>query len=119
MALHHATSGEVVDLGALPGDSSATQTRALVKSDSFEAIQLVLRSGGQIPAHQVASRFTLLCLEGHVKVGLADGDVELSAGQWVYFDAGIRHSVDAIENSTLLLTIIFGETVEPGQSVKP
>jgi quercetin dioxygenase-like cupin family protein len=117
MALRHAMSGEVVDLGALSGDTSATQTRALVKSDSFEAIQLVVEAGSQIPAHQVAGRFTLLCLEGHVKVGLAHGDVELSAGQWIYFDGGIRHSVDAIENSSLLLTIIFGETVEPGQSV--
>jgi len=112
MALHHATSGEVVDLNGFGNDLPDTQTRALVKSDSFEAIQLVLRAGDQLPAHQVAGRFTLLCLKGRVKMGLAHGGVELSAGQWVYFDGGVRHSVDALEDSSLLLTIVFGGEAE-------
>jgi quercetin dioxygenase-like cupin family protein len=108
VALHHATSGEVVDLNAVAADLAGTKTRALVKSDSFEAIHLMVRAGNQIPPHQVAGQFTLLCLEGRVKLGLADNEVELSAGQWVFFDGGVRHTVDALEDSSLLLTIIFG-----------
>jgi quercetin dioxygenase-like cupin family protein len=33
--------------------------------------------------------------------------MELSAGEWVYFDGGITHSVEGIEDSSLLLTILF------------
>jgi quercetin dioxygenase-like cupin family protein len=113
MALHHATSGEVIDLRAFADDVRNTRTSALVKSDSFEAIQLVVRAGAQIDAHEVAGQLTLLCMEGRVTIGLQDGAVELSAGQWVFFDGGVRHSVDAIEDSSLLLTIIFGDADEP------
>jgi len=107
MALQHARSGVAVDLGTQDRQGGPLQTRALVKSDSFEAIQLQLAAGKQIAAHEVAGKFTLLCLEGSVVIGLEDRDVELASGQWIYFEGGVRHSVRAIEDSSLLLTIIF------------
>jgi len=33
--------------------------------------------------------------------------VQLSAGDWIYLDGGEEHSVKALEDSALLLTIIF------------
>ena len=33
--------------------------------------------------------------------------LELSANQWIYFDGGITHAVQAIEDSSLLLTILL------------
>jgi quercetin dioxygenase-like cupin family protein len=107
MALQHAQSGAVIDLLTPAGDVESQQTRALVKSDTFEAIHLKVAKGKQIPAHQIAGKFTLLCLTGSVIIGLDERDVELAPGQWVYFDGGIRHSVSAIDHSSLLLTIIF------------
>jgi quercetin dioxygenase-like cupin family protein len=112
MALHHAASGEVLDLRSLQGDVRTTRTTALVKSDSFEAIHLVVQAGGEIAPHQVPGKFTLLCMEGRVTIGLADGAIEMSAGQWVYFDGGVRHSVQAVEDSSLLLTIMLGSADE-------
>jgi quercetin dioxygenase-like cupin family protein len=112
MALHHAASGEVVDLRSLQSGPGTTRTTALVKSDSFEAIHLVVPAGDQIAPHQVPGEFTLLCMQGRVTIGLTDGVVELSSGQWVYFDGGVRHSVHAIENSSLLLTIMLGPADE-------
>jgi quercetin dioxygenase-like cupin family protein len=113
MALHHAASGELVDLRSLQsGLGATTRTTALVKSDSFEAIHLVVPGGGQIAPHQVPGEFTLLCMQGRVTIGLTDGVVELSSGQWVYFDGGVRHSVHAIEDSSLLLTIMLGPADE-------
>lgn len=112
MALHHAKSGEIVDLGPLAGNLRRAQTTALVKSDSFEAVRLIVRAGTEIPPHQVAGKFTLHCLEGHVRLGLASGKIDLSAGQWIYFDGGITHSVEGIEDSSLLLTILFSDSDE-------
>ena len=72
MALHHASPGEVIDLD-LPAQTADTPgTRAIVKTDRFEAIRLVLEQGDAIPAHQVASQITLHCLEGTANVKLAD-----------------------------------------------
>jgi quercetin dioxygenase-like cupin family protein len=105
MALHHAASGEVVDLAPLGERLPQAHTAALVKTDSFEAVRLVLRAGETLPAHAVSGQFTLLCLEGGIVLDLADKSLSLCAHQWVYFDSGVTHAVRAIEPSSLLLTI--------------
>ena len=107
MALHHASSGEVVDLSPFGPDLHEAQTTALVKTDSFEAIRLVLKAGGEIPMHAVSGKFTLHCLEGQVAIDLSERSLELAAEQWVYFDGGVPHAVRAIEDASLLLTIML------------
>ena len=107
MALHHASSGEIVDLGPLGPALRQARTTALVKTDSFEAIRLVLGSGDELQPHMVSGQFTLHCLEGRVTVELAESSLELAANQWVYFDGGITHGLRATENSSLLLTIML------------
>jgi quercetin dioxygenase-like cupin family protein len=107
MALHHAQSGEVVDLRPLGPDLRKTPTTALVKSDSFEAVRLVVPAETAIPSHHVDGRFTLHCLEGRVRLDIDGKDTELAAGQWVYVDRGVPHSVEGIEDASLLLTILF------------
>ncbi|MGE5547316.1 MAG: cupin [Solirubrobacterales bacterium] len=80
---------------------------AIVKTASFEAIRLVVKAGDRIAAHRVAGRITLHCLEGRVLLGLPETSMELGAGQWVYLDGGTEHSLRGIEDSSLLLTIMF------------
>lgn len=111
MALHHASPGEVVDLGlpeqtSKPSDEQAG-TRAIVKTDRFEAIRLVLARGESIPSHQVASQITLQCLDGTVAVNLADQTLALQAGQWVFFDANTLHGINAVTDTVLLMTIML------------
>ena len=76
-------------------------------SRSFEAIRLVVLAGQEIPSHQVSGHMTLHCLEGRVSLGLEHSTIELNAGEWVYLAGGEPHSVKGIENSSLLLTILF------------
>ena len=105
MALDHAEPGEVVDLNPLGSAIASSKTSALVKTDRFEAVRIVVRAGTTIPAHQVPGYITLHCLEGRVSLG-AEGP-ELAADEWVFLDRGAPHSVHGIEDSSLLLTIIF------------
>ena len=107
MAIEHAKSGQIVDLRPLGSELSRAKTTALVKSESFEAIRLIVRAGTEISSHQVSGNITLHCLEGRVLIGLIESALELSAGQWIYLDGGARHSVRGIEDSSLLLTILF------------
>lgn len=104
MALHHLAPGEKVRLASV-GDPHA-KTAALVKSDAFEAAQLVLRSGDRIAEHAVRGFATIQCLEGSVTLYAAN-EVRLQAGEWMYLDRGERHSVSADEDSSLLVTILF------------
>lgn len=116
MALHHASPGEVVDL-TLPAQTPARLaeqpgTRAIVKTERFEAIRLILASGETIPAHKVASQITLHCLSGAVAVQVVDGTLTLHADQWVFFDENTVHGIDAMTDSVLLMTIMLPITAD-------
>jgi quercetin dioxygenase-like cupin family protein len=105
MALHHARPGETVHLASVVSDDDA-KTSALIKTDSFEAMQLVLRAGEEISNHSVPGYAIVHCLEGRAILKTAE-PIQLAAGDWLYFDRGQKHSVSAIEDSSLLLTVIF------------
>ncbi|WP_334129768.1 cupin domain-containing protein [Sneathiella sp.] len=107
MALKRAKAGEVVDLRPLGSQLKAAKTTAIIKEESFETVRLIVRAGQVIPPHQVAGNITLHCLEGRVVLGLTDAEVELSVGDWIYLDGGEAHSVTGLEDSSLLLTILF------------
>jgi len=116
MALKHAAPGEVVDLRPLRPRLFTARTQAIVRTSSFEAVRLVVPAGVEIPSHRVPGRITLQCIEGHAQLGLSDETINLWAGDWVYLDGNEAHSVKAIEDASLLLTILFepeGKTPEP------
>lgn len=107
MALPHAKPGEVIDLRPLGDALAATKTAALVKSDRFEAIRLIVPEGATIPSHQVPGYLTLHCLEGRIELG--PSGIALAAGEWLYLERGEPHSVRGIEHASLLLTILFDQ----------
>lgn len=107
MALKHAKAGQVVDLRPLAEKLKDAKTVAIIKADRFEAIRLVVLAGKEIPSHEVSGNITLHCVEGHVSLGLPNSAIELRAGEWVYLDGGEAHSVKGIEDSSLLVTILF------------
>jgi len=113
MALIHAKSGEVVDLRPLGEKLKDAKTSAIIKSEHFQAIRLVVQAGSTIPTHEVAGNMMLHCLEGHVRLGLSDGDIDLKAGEWVFLDRSEDYSIAGIENSSVLMTILFPEKSGP------
>lgn len=106
MALKHANPGEVVYLQASARGDPNEKTSALMKSDRFEAVRLVMAGGTSIPSHKVDGFVTLFCLEGHVFLE-AGGQIELRTGAWIYLDRGAPHALQATEDSVLLLHIMF------------
>ena len=105
MALHHAMPGEKVHLAAASHTASA-KAAALVKTDAFEAAQLLLRKGDRIASHSVAGYAILHCIEGAVLLDCGE-KIQLDGGDWLYLDRGRQHSLSALEDSSLLLTILF------------
>jgi quercetin dioxygenase-like cupin family protein len=105
MALHHATSGEVVHLPLVK--NPAAQTAALVKSPAFEAIHLFVKAGETIPAHKIDGAMTLYCVEGVVAVDAGDKAVEMHERDWLYLDPHVPHALRGLADSSLLLTILF------------
>lgn len=107
MALRHTSAGQIVDLQPLGTGLKQARTTAIVKSEMFEAVRLVVRAGNDIKPHKVDGPITLHCLEGQALLRLPTDILELSAGQWVYLDGGEPHSISAIEDTSFLMTILF------------
>lgn len=108
MALHHAKPGEIVDLAPMGSKLADARTAAIIKADHFETIRLIVHAGTEIPQHQVAGEITLHCLEGHVELGVDPAPIALKANEWVYLEGAAPHSVKAIQDSSVLLTIFLG-----------
>lgn len=105
MALPHASSGQVVNLGAL--DVQAAETCALLKAGDIEIMWLVLPAGKQVPSHAVSTSMTLQCMRGRVEVQL-DGHLKLlEADQVMYLAGGVPHGLHALEDTRLLMTIVL------------
>ena len=86
-----------------------THTTALVKNDAFEAIRLVLSKGQEVyHDHEVESMITLYCIERRVALTAGDAIHDLAAGHWLCLMRNDPHTLRAIEDSSLLLTILFG-----------
>jgi quercetin dioxygenase-like cupin family protein len=107
MAIHHASPAEVFDLAPLGSNLKDARTTAIVKSEAFEVVRLVVHAGVEIKTHQVDGPITLHCLEGRALLGLPETTLELSGYQWVYLEGGVPHSIRGIEDTSLLLTILF------------
>lgn len=106
MALHHVGPAEKIHLAS--AGVPAAKTSALVKTEAFEAVQLVLRAGDDISSHSVPGYATIHCLEGLVLLKF-DEELQLAAGDWLYLDRGQVHSVSALQDSSLLVTILFNQ----------
>lgn len=113
MAITHVHPGEIVNVRPLGQNLAQMRTTALIKTDHFEVIRLVVPRGKHIPRHQTPGEVTLHCLEGRVRMELDDRTVELSAGELMYLDAHRTHDLKALEDSTILATIFLvrGEKV--------
>jgi quercetin dioxygenase-like cupin family protein len=108
MAIPHAQPLEPINVGPLDELLATAQTRTLIKTDELEVIRLVMPTGKQIDEHQVEGELTLQCIEGRVQFRGVASQCELTAGQLIYAPAGEAHSLRALADSSLLLTILLG-----------
>jgi quercetin dioxygenase-like cupin family protein len=108
MAIPHAAPGTPIDLRRPEEKLSEAQTRALVKTEAFEAIRLVIPAGHEVcKNHRVEGPITLQCLEGRIEFS-AEGDKRtMQAGQWLYLPGGVPHSICGEEDALVLLTVMF------------
>lgn len=65
-------------------------------------------AGGLLKEHRADGVVTIHALTGHLKVTFDDATHELAAGQLLALAPGIEHSVQAVQASTMLLTVCRG-----------
>lgn len=106
MALHHAVSGELIDIRPLGEKLPESTSVALFKTPALEVMRLVLTAGHEIPEHCVAGEITLQCLEGKVELR-AHGKLQtLEPGTLVFLEPHAAYAMRALENASVLMTVL-------------
>ncbi|HXS51709.1 MAG TPA: cupin domain-containing protein [Usitatibacter sp.] len=106
MAIHHAAPGERIELYPKDGGEEPPGSVALIRDEHFEVFRLVMEQGKQLPEHEHASLITIQCLRGRVQVTMPGREEVLSAGTMIYLASGERHGLHALEDSSVLVTML-------------
>lgn len=105
MALPHAQAFESIDLRPLGDRLRETVTSSLIKSHGLQLMRVVLRAGESLPMHQVRGEITLQCIEGSATVLTPGRSIALASGHVVLLPADEPHAVQAVTDTSLLVTV--------------
>ena len=107
MAITHAVSGQLVDVQPLGDQLCEARNVALFKTDALEVMRLVMPAGKTMPSHEVKGDITIHCLEGEADL-MAGGLIQrMKAGQLVWLEGGVSHALTAVQDSSLLVTLVL------------
>jgi quercetin dioxygenase-like cupin family protein len=94
------------------GDRNA---RTLVEEPSLRIVLIAARAGARFREHHTRGWVSLQTLAGHGRVHLATGPADVPAGHLLALQHALPHDVEAVEESTFLLTVAWPvqETAHP------
>jgi len=98
---------EVIDLRPLGSAIAQSKTRAVIKTDRMELIRLVMPAGKTIAEHRAPDEITVHCLEGKIAFTTLGVTTELSAGQLMLLPSAQPHALQAIDDSSVLVTLLL------------
>ncbi len=107
MALHHASSGELIDIRPLKDELKTAVTKTLYKSDRLQVFRMVLLAGKTMPAHQVRGEITIQCLEGRIEIIAGETTQLMREGGLICLAGNVMHAVHALEDASVLVTILL------------
>lgn len=107
MALTHAASGELIDIRPLGATLRQTNSSTLVRAAHLEVFRFVLLAGQAAPDHKASGALTIQCLEGEVELDAHGRTQILRAGDLIYLADAEPHAVRALEDASLLVTVLL------------
>lgn len=107
MAIHHALSGELINVRPLGSALTTARTATLYKTQHLEVFRLILLAGKEMPEHQVSGEITVQCLEGSVEFSIGTTRDVMRPGDLKCLAGGIPHSLRAMEDSAVLVTLLL------------
>ncbi|HLV21624.1 MAG TPA: hypothetical protein VKZ49_12105 [Polyangiaceae bacterium] len=85
--------------------------RTLVREPDLRVVFVTMRAGARLAEHRAKDTAAIHALSGHVRLQLPDGVVDLPAGRLLVLERGVHHDVEAVEESSFLITLAW-----PGSS---
>jgi quercetin dioxygenase-like cupin family protein len=109
--------GAVFDLATIDRELRAEESflreghtaRTLVREPALRIVLVVMKAGARIAEHRAQEVTSIQALTGNVRLTLSDRLLELGAGRVLVVAPDLRHQVEAVADSALLLTLAWSE----------
>jgi quercetin dioxygenase-like cupin family protein len=98
---------ELDQLHREPAWSSGQNAKTLVKFDDFRVVLTALKAHAGLPGHQTDGRISIQTIAGRIQVRAEGRTFDLPTGGLLVLDQGLRHDVEALEESAFLLSIAW------------
>jgi quercetin dioxygenase-like cupin family protein len=82
-------------------------SKTLIRTADVRLVLMVLESGARIDEHKTEGRMTIQGIDGHVRVRSGESTFDLAPGQLLVLDRDVPHALQAVEESSILLTITW------------
>jgi len=79
--------------------------RSLVRKPDLRIVLVAMKAGARIAEHHADETASIHALSGHVRLRLPAETIDLSAGRLLVLERGVKHGVEAVADSTFLLTL--------------
>ena len=77
----------------------------LVKYSDLRIVYIAMKPAARMEEHHAGARISVHTLSGHVRLHLGERTVDLPTGNLLALEKDVPHDLEAIEESTVLLTI--------------
>ena len=124
---HHPAPGltrpaPVVDLAAevkalkesASWEHAHNSARTLSRKGRLRVVLTAMRAGAILTEHRTPGEASIQAISGHLRVHLATQTVDLTAGSLIVLDPGAPHTVEALEESAFLLTLVWPSDTAAG-----
>jgi quercetin dioxygenase-like cupin family protein len=85
--------------------STGPSSKTLVKHPDLRVVLIAMRKNMRMSEHKAIATISVQTLAGHIRLTLLDRTSDLPTGQLLVLDQGVRHDVEAVEDSAFLLTM--------------
>ena len=79
----------------------------LVKYSDLRIVLIAMKPATRVQEHHAGARISVHALSGHVRLRLVNETIELQAGHLLALEKDTPHDLEAVEESTVLLTIAW------------
>ncbi len=87
--------------------SSGRSAKTLVKYPDLRIVLISMKERSRMNNHHADGRISILTLKGSIRLHLGRKTVDLPAGHLLTMERAIPHDVEAVQQSTFLLTIAW------------
>ena len=110
MAIPHAPQNEVIDVRPFGRPVTEDDSALLVRTEHLEIFRYALPAGKAIQEHTAAGTMVAQCIEGAIAFTAQGRTQTLSPGDLLWLEDGEPHSLSALSDASLLVTILLHRT---------